>query len=78
MNRGGPGAGGGRADGKGYAQILILVKLTLVNCLSLFNFTRNGFSVVDHLWTQDSPIFPLTVGGKAGLYVDQGASTIKV
>ena len=33
--------------------------------------------VFDHLWTQDSPMFPLTFGGKAGPYIDQGGSKLK-
>ena len=61
-----------------YAQTLILVNLILVNCLGFFNFTRNGFSVFDHLLTQDSPIFYLTVCGETGPYIDQGESTLRV
>ena len=34
--------------------------------------------VFEQLWTQDSPIFPLTFGGKTGPYIDQGGSTLKV
>ena len=34
--------------------------------------------VIDHLWTQDRPIFPLTFGGKTGPYIDQGGSALKV
>ena len=34
--------------------------------------------VVDHLWAQDSPMFPLPFGGKMGPYIDQGGSTLKV
>ena len=34
--------------------------------------------VVDHLWTQDSPMFPLTVGGKTGPHIDQGGSELNV
>ena len=33
--------------------------------------------VFDHLWTQDSPIFPLTVGGKTGPYIEQGGSRLR-
>ena len=33
-------------------------------------------SVFDHMWTQDSPIFPLTIGGKKGPYIDQGGSDL--
>ena len=43
--------------------------------LSLFETVS---PVLDHLWTQDSPICPLTLGGKLGPYIDQGSSTTKV
>ena len=36
------------------------------------------FNVVYNLWTQDSPIFPLTCGGKTGPYIDQGGSKLEV
>ena len=61
-----------------YAQTLILVNLILVDCLGLFNCTQNGFLRVDHLWTQDNPICPLTVGGNTVHYIDHGRSTLKV
>ena len=34
--------------------------------------------VVDHIWTRDSHIFPLTLGGNTGPYIDQGESKLKV
>ena len=34
--------------------------------------------VFDHRWTQGSPIFPLTFGGKAGPYIDQWGWKLKV
>ena len=34
--------------------------------------------VVDLLWTQDSPIFPLMFGGKTGPHIDQGGSRLRV
>ena len=36
------------------------------------------FSVFDHLWTHDSLIVPLTVGGKTKPYIDQGRSKLNV
>ena len=35
-------------------------------------------SVLDHLWTQDSPISPLTCVDKLGPYIGQGRSQIQV
>ena len=32
----------------------------------------------NRLWTQDSPNRSLNVGGKAGPYIDQGGSKLKV
>ena len=66
------------AGAQRYAQTLIVVAFIVVNLFSLFNFTRNGSLRFDHLWTQDSPMFRLTVGGKTGPYIDQGGSTLKV
>ena len=36
------------------------------------------FSVFNHIWTQDIPVFPLTFGGKTGPYIDRGGSKLKV
>ena len=32
--------------------------ITYLSCLVLFNFIRMVFSVLDHLWTQDIPMYP--------------------
>ena len=62
-----------------HAQTLILVNLLLVDCLgSLTTLLETVFSVFDHIWSQDSPTVPLTLGGKTVPYIDQGGSTIKV
>ena len=62
-----------------YAQTLILVKLIVVNLFSCFStLLETLWSVFDHLWTQDSPICPLTVGGQTIPYIDQGWSKLKV
>ena len=66
-----------------YAQTLIVVALIVVNCAlnlsSCLTLLKTVPFVFDHLWTQDSLIFPLTVGGKTGpYYIDQGGSKLKV
>ena len=38
-------------------------------CLTLLEM---AYPVLDHLWTQDSPMFPLTFEHKMGPYIDQG------
>ena len=48
-------------------QILILVKLLFVNLFIFSTLLETVPSVVDHLWTQDSPIFPLIFGVKRDL-----------
>ena len=45
-----------------YTQTLIVV-----NCFGFANF-RKRFSMIDHLWTHDGPIVPLTVGCKMKPY----------
>ena len=61
-----------------YAETLIVVDLMVVNCFSCSTLLETVFSFFDHLWTQDSPISPLTFGGKTGPNIDQGGSTLKV
>ena len=63
-----------------YAQNLILVKLILVNCLGFSTSLETVFTLYYHIWTQDSPMFPLTVAGETGyyIYIDQGGSKLKV
>ena len=64
-----------------YAQTLIIVNLSreLVQFVQLYSKRLSRVvSVFDHIWTQDSPIYPLTVGGKTGPDIDQGWSTLKV
>ena len=43
-----------------------------------FQFARNGFSRLNNLWTQDSPIFLLTFEHNMGPYIDQGRSKTRV
>ena len=50
----------------------------VVNLLGFSILLETVFSVLDHLWTHDSPIVPLAVGGKTGLSIDQGGSTLEV
>ena len=47
---------------------LIQYLLTVLVCSTLL---ETVFSVLDNLCTQDSPIFPVTAGGKMGPYIDQ-------
>ena len=48
-----------------YTQTLILVNLIVVNLFSYFSTLLETVAFVyDHRWTQDSPMFPLTFGGK--------------
>ena len=62
-----------------YAQTLMLVNIILVSCLGVFPILlETVFSGLGHLWTQDSPMFPLTVGGNTGPYIDQGGLTLNV
>ena len=63
---------------KSYAQTLILLNLIVVTCLVSSTLLETVVFVFDHIWTQDSPMFSLTVGGKTGPYFDQGGSTHKV
>ena len=67
-------------EGIGYAQTLIAVALILVNLFSFVFFTllKTVPFVVDLIWTQDSPMCSLTFGGKAGPYIDQGGSKLRV
>ena len=53
-----------------YARTLMIVDLIVVDLFSLFNFTRNGFLLLDHLWTQDSLIVPQICDYKMGPYID--------
>ena len=39
-------------------------------------FPLSCYIKLDHVWTQDSPMFPLTVGGNLGPYIDQWRSTL--
>ena len=48
------------------AHTLILVNLVVVNFCCCLTLLEMAPSVLDHLWTQDSLIFPLTSGGKVG------------
>ena len=57
-----------------YAQTLIVVALIVVNLFSSFQLLETVPFVVDYLWTQDSPIFPLTFGGKTVPDIDKGGS----
>ena len=52
--------------------------MIVFNLFGLLNFTRNAFSVLDHLWTQDSLIIALTVANKIAPYIDQGGSKLSV
>ena len=53
-------------------QTSIVVDLIVVNVyVSLSTLLETGFSVCDHLWTQDSPNCYLTFGGKTIPYIDQ-------
>ena len=61
-----------------YAQTLLVVDLIVVNVFSCLTLLETAPFVFDHIWTQYCPIFPLTVGGKAGHYIDQGGSKLKV
>ena len=54
-----------------YAQTLIVVDLIFVNLCICVTLLETVFSVVDHLWTEDSPICPLTFGGNTEPYIDQ-------
>ena len=54
-----------------YAQTLIVVGLIIVSLFGFSTLLETVFSVVDHLWTQDSTIVDLIVGGKAGHYIGQ-------
>ena len=61
-----------RAWGYMCARTLIIVPLiVVVTCSVLWTLLETVVSVVDHIWTQDSPIAPLTFGGKTGPYFDQ-------
>ena len=55
-----------------YAQTLIVVDLLVVNLFICLTLLETVPFVFDHLWTQDSPIIPLTFGGQTGPYIDQG------
>ena len=62
-----------------YAHTSILVHLILDSCLVLLStLLETAFSVFDHPWTQDNPIFPLAFGGNTGPYIDQVGSQLKV
>ena len=61
-----------------YAQTSIVVALIVVNLFSLLILLETVPFVADHLWTQYSPIYPVTVGGETGPYIEQGGSTCKV
>ena len=59
-------------------QHLIIVNLIVANCLVFSTLLEMFFSDVDHLWTQDIPNVPLTVGGKTRPHIDQGGSKLEV
>ena len=56
-----------------YAETLTLFNLIVVNVLLLFYkaSVEMAHSVLDHLWTQDSPTFPPTSEYKMAPYIEQ-------
>ena len=52
------------------------------NCREVVQFFSTLLETVPfvfyHLWTQDSPICPLTFCGKPGPYIDQGGPKLRV
>ena len=50
------------------------MNLIVVNCLGVVTLLETVCSTLDNIWTQDSPMFPLTVEHKMGHYIDQGRS----
>ena len=52
--------------------------LIVVNLFGFSTLRETVFSVLDHLWTQDSPICPLIVGGETRPYIDQAGSKLRV
>ena len=47
-------------------------------CWACVTLLETFFPVLDHLWTRDSPMFPLTFEHKMGPYIDRGRSTTRV
>ena len=47
-----------------YAQTFIVVYLIVVKLFVFLTLLETVFSVVDHLWTHNSPIRSLAFGGK--------------
>ena len=52
----------------------MVVDLIVVNLFVCLTLLETVSSVVNHLWTQDSPICPLTFEYKTGPCIDQGMS----
>ena len=47
-------------------------------CLFCSTLLEIVFPVLDHIWTQDTSICPLTFEHEMGPYIDQGKSTTRV